>query len=217
MTNNGGRDTEMNCDLARERIQSLLDGALAADEEARLARHAAFCEACAAALAEARTLAAALMTWRRVDVPAHFATNILSAIRAARPVPRPMPMGVAWVLVAVSAIATAALFFPPVVRELASFLLQGAERGTSRATTSAQGLAVVVAALAPLCERFFSLISPITAPAVAVAKAFSTVLLHVMTDPASFVMLALLALVAGALLKFSRFPHERRDLHARIR
>jgi len=215
MTTNGRHDPLSSCESARARIQSLLDGALAAEEEARLARHAALCEACAAALAEARTLAAAFASWRRVEPPARFAANVLTAIRAARPAPRPLPLALAWVLVVISALVTAALFFPPVVREIVGVVLQGAERGTSRATLSAQGLAVVVAALAPLCERFVALIAPIAAPAVAVGKAFSTVLLHVMTDPASFSILALLALAAGALLKFSRFPHERRGLHAR--
>lgn len=210
-------DFRLDCESVRGRIQRLLDGELAAAEEARLARHTAICEACAAALAEARTLAAAFSSWRRVEPPARFAAGVLSAIRAARPAPRPVPAGLAWALVALSAIATAALLFPPVVREIAGLLLQGAERGTARATLSAQGLAVVVAALAPLCERFFGLFSSILAPAAAVGRAFSTVVLHVVTDPASFSILALLALVAGALLNLSRFPHERRGLHARTR
>jgi hypothetical protein len=92
----------------------------------------------------------------------------------------------------------------------------GSERSASSATLTARVLAVVFAALAPIFERVADLAAPLVAQIAAVINALSVAVLHVVTGPESVSILIFIALLAGALLGYSRFPHERRGLHARI-
>jgi predicted anti-sigma-YlaC factor YlaD len=215
----------LSCDGARSRIAEMLDGALGPSEALRLEAHVASCAGCREAHADARLLADAFVSFARVArvaPPAEFAARVMSAIRAAQPARRAaaVPLGASIILVAIPVLATALLLQPPVARELARIVHDGTERSATSATLSVRVLAVVLAALAPLFERVADLaspiVSPLVTPIVTVMNALSVAALHVMTGPESVSFLIVIALLAGALLGYSRFPHERRGLHARI-
>jgi hypothetical protein len=142
----------------------------------------------------------------------------MSASRAAQPAKRVVaaPLGASIILVAIPVLATALLLQPQIARELARIVHDGSERSASSATLTARVLAVVFAALAPIFERVADLAAPLVAQIAAVINALSVAVLHVVTGPESVSILIFIALLAGALLGYSRFPHERRGLHARI-
>jgi predicted anti-sigma-YlaC factor YlaD len=208
----------LSCDDARGRIADRLDGALAPSDALRLEAHIASCGGCREADADARLLAQAFASFARIAPPADFAARVMSAIRAAKPARRAVaaPLGVSIILVAIPVLATALLLQPPIARELARIVHDGTERSATSATLAARMLAVLVGALAPIFKLVADLAAPLVAPAVAVMNALSVAVLHVLTGPESVSILIFIALLAGALLGYSRLPHERRGLHARI-
>jgi predicted anti-sigma-YlaC factor YlaD len=210
----------LSCNDARARIADKLDGALTSSDALRLDAHIASCRGCREADADARVLAQAFATFARVRFapPADFAARVMSAIRAAQPAKRAVavPLGASIILVAIPVLATALLLQPQIARELARIVHDGSERSASSATLTARVLAVVFAALAPIFERVADLAAPLVAQIAAVINALSVAVLHVVTGPESVSILIFIALLAGALLGYSRFPHERRGLHARI-
>ena len=212
----------LSCDGARSKIADRLDGVLIPSDALRLEAHVASCGDCREADSDARLLARAFASFARVAPPGDFTARVMAAIRAAKPATRraAVPIGASIILIAIPVLATALLFLPPVAREIARILHDGTERSATSATLVVRVLAVVLATLAPIAERIGDLvsplISPLVSPVVTVMNALSVAVLHVVTGPGSVSLLIFIALLAGALLGYSRIPHERRGLHARV-
>ena len=73
------------CESYSELISAHLDGALAADERARLTEHLASCEACRTYMAELAAIRAALSDAEDVDVPDGFAESVMQRVRESAP------------------------------------------------------------------------------------------------------------------------------------
>ena len=70
---------DWNCTLTEEALSDFLDGALAAEERAALASHAAQCEKCAQMVEQVGAMVRGLQSLAPVEEPPHLTANILRA------------------------------------------------------------------------------------------------------------------------------------------